>query len=166
MRRRQSVTNDLILGGLAGAAAIYLMDRADTAMMEAEAPETRARTVAARPGGMDPAHVIAHRAADYIGVRLDDRQPHPAGQAIHYGIGVVMGALYAATANRLPLVGAGRGMAFGWMMSLGLDEGLNTYLGTAGRPSNYPWQDHARGVVAHGVWGLVVDSVLRVLNRR
>ena len=45
------------------------------------------------------------------------------------------------------------------------DEGLNTLLGTGGPPWRYPWHAHARGALAHAMFGLVADTVLRLLPR-
>ncbi len=37
-------------------------------------------------------------------------------------------------------------------------------LGLAAPPQDYPWQDHARAVVAHVVLGVVAEGVLRALD--
>lgn len=39
-----------------------------------------------------------------------------------------------------------------------------TVTGLAASPGDYPWQDHARGLVAHLVYGIVTDTVLRLLD--
>lgn len=130
--------------------------------MEQEPERARRQTRLARPGGQDPAHVIANRAARALGTRLSPEQPHPAGIAVHYGLGIMMGAAYAALRRR---VGAGRGVPFGLAMFLLQDEGLNTLLGTGGPPGLYPWQTHTRGAAAHALFGLVTDSLLRLLPR-
>lgn len=46
------------------------------------------------------------------------------------------------------------------------DEVLNPALGFAAGPTKYPWQPHARGLVAHLVYGFVTDAVLRALTPR
>lgn len=161
-----SIAGDLVLGALAGAAAIWATDKLDQAMYDSEPAAARRQTIAARPGGMDPAHVVANKVAEAAGTRLHPRQPHPAGIGVHYGLGAVMGAAYAAMRGRVPLVGTGRGVGFGLAMFAVKDEGLNTLLGTAGKPSDYPWQDHARGFVAHGFFGFAVDAMLRLRGRR
>ncbi|MBD0274353.1 MAG: hypothetical protein ICV73_20770 [Acetobacteraceae bacterium] len=85
--------------------------------------------------------------------------------AVHYGLGMVMGAAYAALRQRVGAVGAGRGVPFGLAMFALQDEGLNTLLGTGGPPGRYPWQTHARGAAAHALFGFVTDAVLRLLSR-
>lgn len=44
------------------------------------------------------------------------------------------------------------------------DEIANPLLGSAAPPGRYPWTAHARGLVAHLVYGLVTDAVLSLLN--
>jgi hypothetical protein len=44
------------------------------------------------------------------------------------------------------------------------DEAVNAATGLSARPGQYPWQAHARGLVAHLVYGLVTDGVLRLLK--
>ena len=160
---RTTMMGDVARGAIAGAAAIYATDRLDDYLWGLEGPAVRARTRAARPGGMDPAHVLAHRLAAAVGQELSPAQPNPVGIAIHYGLGGLMGALYALLRSRAGFVAAGSGVPFGVTMFLLEDELMNTSLGTAGRPGAYPWQDHARGLVAHGFFGYMTNGLLRAL---
>ncbi len=166
MREPPSVASDLIWGMIAGAAAVWAMDKLDQAMMDAESPATRQKTILARPGGHDPAHVIANRAADAVSVRLSPSQPHAAGIGVHYAIGAILGATFTALRDRAPFVGKWRGLPFGVATFVVQDEGLNTYLGTGGRPLDYPWQAHLRGLISHGFFGIAVDTFLRAVRGR
>lgn len=157
---------DLLMGAVAGAAAIWAMNRLDWFLVGQEPERVRRQTRDARPGGLDPAHVVADRAARALGVRPPSPpQPNPAGVAIYYGFGVLMGVAYAALRRRLDWIGAGRGAAFGLAVFLLKDEALNTLLGTGGPPGRYPWQAHARGAAAHATFGLVADTALRLLPK-
>ena len=156
---------DLLMGAVAGAAAIWAMNRLDWFLVGQEPEHVRRQTREARPGGLDPVHLVADKAARALGTRPSPAQPHPAGIAIYYGFGVLMGAAYAALRRRLDWVGAGRGVLFGLAMFLLKDEGLNTLLGTGGPPGRYPWQAHARGAAAHATFGLAADTVLRLLPK-
>lgn len=160
------IVKDLALGALAGAVGVWALDRLDWAMWNRETPELRARTRAARPHGLDPAHVLAKHAADALPIRATPDQLEHAGNAIHVAIGLAPAVLYGALRPRLPWVSAGRGSLFGVSLFLLQDEGLNTALKLGGRPRDYPWQDHARGLVAHTVFGLVTDAVLSLFQDR
>jgi hypothetical protein len=157
---------DVLKGAVAGAVGVWAMDRVDWFMYERglDTPETRRQTEAARPGGMDPAHVTAKMAADAIGVRLSSPKENPAGLAVHYSLGIMPGMLYGAMRGRVDYVGAGRGLGYGFALFVLEDEIANPLLGTAAPPGRYPWTAHARGLVAHLVYGLVTDAVLSLLN--
>lgn len=154
----------LLKGAVAGAIGIWVLDRVDWAMWDAEASETRAETRRVRPGGLDPAHVLANRLAGALGRELNPPQPHPLGLALHYSFGMVPSMAYAALRHRYPVAAAGGGTLFGLAAMAVEDEGMNPLLGLAAPPQAYPWQDHARSVVAHLVLGAVAEGVLRVLD--
>lgn len=171
MRRKRGKRTDgaevaagALKGALAGAAAVWAMDQVDWFLYNRERPETRARTTKARPRGLDPAHALANTAAEAAGRRLRPAQPHPAGLAVHYGLGIGAGALYGAASNRLPAIGTGWGLLYGAGVFLIHDEAINSATGLAGRPTEYPWQDHARGLVAHLVYGAILDAAVRAMN--
>ncbi len=164
LRSGDTVFVGALYGAVAGAVGVWVMDRVDWAMYRAESPQARQRTKEVRPGGLDPAHVLANRVAGALGTTLSPPQPHPAGIAIHYSLGIGPGALYGAFQDRAPVLGVGRGALFGLGLFLVQDEVVNAAAGLSARPGQYPWQAHARGLVAHLVYGLVTDSVLRLLK--
>ena len=159
-----SVARDILAGAVAGAAAIWVADKLDQAIYDAGGPEGVRKTEAARPGGMDPAHVLARRAADAVGVDVGDPKDNPAGHTIHYGIAAGMGALYGLLRGMAPGVTTGRGALFGFAMFIVQDEIGNTLMGTAGNPLNYPIRDHARGAAAHTLFGIVTDLGTRLIS--
>lgn len=164
-RRSDDLLGDLIKGALAGAVGVWALDRVTWAMWDREDPRDLARERAARADGLDPAHVIANRAAEAMGTELTPKQPHPAGVAVHYGLGVGPAAAYAVLRKRVPAVGAAGGLLYGLGLFLMQDEGLNPLMGTSGKPWEYPWQAHARGLVGHLVLGAATHATLEVLDR-
>ena len=160
-----NVLPDLVKGAIAGAAGVWAMDRVVWWLWDRENPVALQQEWAARPEGLDPAHVMANRAAEAMGTELVPRQPHPAGIAVHYALGVVPGAVYGALRNRVGGVGAAGGLLYGLGLFLVEDEGLNPLLGTSGAPTEYPWQAHARGLVGHLVLGAVTHATLDLLDR-
>ena len=155
---------DALKGAVAGAVGVWVMDRVDWFNFEHEDPASRRLTQLVRPRGLDPAHVLANTAAKALGIELSPPQPHPLGAAIHYAIGMGPGALYAVSREHLPGSGPVRGALYGLGLFVLQDEMLNSLTGTAARPDKYPWQAHARGCVAHVVYGVVTDAVLSVLK--
>lgn len=164
-RRNGDVIGNMVKGAIAGAVGVWALDKVTWALWDREDPAKLDQEFEARPGGLDPAHVMANRAAEALGKELTPKQPHPAGIAVHYALGIMPGALYGAFRHRLPEIGAGRGLLLGLGLFLIQDEGLNPLLGTSGRPTEYPWQAHARGLVGHLVLGAVTDVTLDVLDQ-
>lgn len=164
--RERTIATDLMIGALAGAAGVWVMDRLDWFNYRhgLDDAESRAQTRRARPLGMDPAHLIAAHGAEAADVTLSFRQHDRAGLAVHYVLGIVPGALYGALRGRVPHLDAGRGSAFGVGLFLIQDELLNTAAGLAGPPQDYPWQAHARGLLAHLTYGLVTDALCRLAD--
>lgn len=157
---------DALIGAVAGAAAVWVMDRVDWFNFRHENPQARRKTQAVRPGGAAPARVAARKAARAVGHDFDARGEGAASKAIHYSLGIVPGALYGAFRHKVPPLDMGRGSLFGTALFLLQDEGLNAVAGLSAKPREYPWQAHARGIAAHLVYGVVLDSVLRLADRR
>lgn len=163
---RGSLMTDLLIGAAAGAVASWVMTKFDSAMYEHADEQTRARTTAARPFGQPPARVAVMKAAGAADRPLSPEQVERYGQAVHYGLGVMPAMAYAALYDRVPALSAGRGSLFGLAVFLMQDEVLNSGLGLGGRPRDYPWQAHARGLVAHIVFGMVTDAIVGVAKSR
>lgn len=158
-----SLAADLLKGAVAGAAAVWVMDRLDWFAFMHENPRARAQTERVRPGGMDPAHVAVRRAAEMVGMD-GPAQPNAAGVAVHYSLGIGPGALYAAMRDRAEGLGIARGPLYGLGLFLIQDEAINSVSGLSARPSQYPWQAHARGLAAHLVYGVVTELALNAMD--
>ena len=68
---KSSILADAVIGAVAGAAAVWVMDRVDWFNFLHEGPQARRRTQAVRPGGMDPAHLAANKLAGAMGRELE-----------------------------------------------------------------------------------------------
>ena len=157
-----------LAGAVAGAIAVWLMDRFDWYAYQHGDPAARQRTDAVRPDGMDPGHVAANKVARAFGTELEPASArahtHPAGLAVHYSLGIGPAALYGALKERMPAIGMGQGSLYGLALFLLHDEGLNAMTGLAARPRAYPWQAHARGLVAHLIYGVATDTIFGLLK--
>ena len=157
------VTLEMAKGAAAGAAGVWVMDRLDWFMVEHGNQEAWKRTQAVRPNRKDPAHNMAGMAAEAVGLEPPP-QPHPAGVAVHYAVGMGPAAIYGATRKQLPGGVMSRGLLFGLGMFLVEDELLNTVMGTAADPRKYPVQAHARGLITHLVLGVVTEAMLSAFD--
>ena len=163
-RAGDGMLGGLVRGALAGAAGVWALHEVDKYLAARESKATRDATLAARPGGLDTAHVVADRAAKAVGVELDHPEENKLGLGVKYAIGIVPAALLGALRDRLGWLTAGRGFAFGVTTWAVEDEWASSRMGLAGTPTQYPWQVHGRGFIGHVVYGLTVDAVLRVLK--
>lgn len=151
------VGRDILAGALAGAAAVWLIDKMDWSLNH---------TGSASQDGtksMDPAHAIAAKAADKVGADIGDPHDNPVGHTVHYGVGVGVGALYGLLRGMAPAVATGRGALYGLGTFLLADEIGAPALGLTDSPLKYAAGDHARGALSHTVFGVFTDLGTRLL---
>ena len=154
-----------LIGAAAGAVGTWALDRADWRMWNNEDAEARQQTTDVRPGGEPPAQVLAGTIEKAFHLDPSPEQHELAGQVIHYSIGIAPAVAYALFRDRLPGKGPARGALYGLGLFLAQDEALNTVTGLGADPRRYPWQAHARGLVAHLVYGVVTELALDLAGK-
>jgi hypothetical protein len=159
-----SFSGDLLRGAIAGAVATWAMDEVTTSLLEQASDADKAREKAVQPRGRSSARNLTDMLADRLGIDASEEQRAKAATAVHWGLGIVPGALYGGLRRRVPLLGAGRGLVYGTLLFLGNDEYLNTELGLAADPGAYPASTHVRGLVGHLVLGAATDTVCDLLG--
>ncbi len=155
---------DMAMGAIAGAAGVWAMDKIGSFMYDREDGAALERERQARVHGKDPAHAAVDKVADLTGADLPTEQPSGAGIGVHYGLGVLPGALYGVARHEVPQLRAGGGALYGLGLFLAQDEMMAPLLGIAGSPGEYPWQAHVRGLVSHVTLGVVTETVLNVFD--
>lgn len=148
---------DLIRGAVAGTFATWLMDQVTSSLYQGQSEAVTARETEARPDGKSSVELMLERIEETSGVEVPTDQRGLALQLIHYALGAVPGALYVFARERIPGVGAARGLLYGALLFLINDEYLNWRLGFAGSPGSYPTETHMRGLVGHLVLGGTTD---------
>ncbi len=161
MNTAATVVADLAKGAVAGAAGVWIMDRVDWLMVEHGDHEAWQQTQAVRPNHKDP---MAGTMARMVGAE-PPLQPHLAGIATHYAVGMGPTALYSVARRHLPGGVMSRGLLLGLGMFLVEDEVLNTLTGAAADPRRYPWQAHTRGLITHLILGAVTEAVSSALDQ-
>jgi hypothetical protein len=164
MTRQTSWVGDALRGAIAGGVAVWVMDLVTTGLLDQQSAETTRREQAARPNGKGSVENLVDLLAERWNLELDDDVRGRAAGAIHYGLGVVPGAIYGAARGRVPGVGVARGLGYGLALFAVNDEWANTALGLAGPPEDYPPETHLRGAVGHLVLGAVTDTGIDVLG--
>lgn len=151
-------------GGIAGAVATWLMDQVTTGLYEGQSPEVAEREKAAQPNGKSSVENLLDRIEAESGFAVEPGQRPMVLDAIHYALGIGPGAVYGVLRNRLPLVGAARGLLFGLLLFAVNDEYMNTKLGLAGPIEAYPVETHWRGLVGHATLGVATDTTIELLG--
>lgn len=100
-----------------------------------------------------PVAVLGERIARSLPVESVEQTGQRAATAIHYGIGIVCGALHGLLDGRFPLERRWAGIPVAAGM-LGADEFGFPAAGLSPWPPAFPWQTHARATFAHAVYGV------------
>jgi uncharacterized membrane protein YagU involved in acid resistance len=151
------VVLDAMRGAAAGAAATWVMDQVTQAMLDAQPPKVSEAERLAAVNGKGAVENVVDRVESETGFRVPLT-------AVHYGLGVVPGAAYAVLRKRVPLIGAGGGLVYGFLLWLVADEYVNSSLGLSAPPTAYPPETHLRGLVGHAVLGAATNSGIELLG--
>ncbi len=154
------------LGAAAGAFGVWALDRLDWFIWRHEDAGARAQTTAVRPGGEPPAQALISKIEDAAGTKLSPAVHEATSQVTHYGIGIAPAIGYALLRDKLPGNGVARGAMFGLGLFVAQDEVFNTVTGLGAKPNAYPWQAHARGLLAHTLYGVATEFALSFAERR
>lgn len=157
---------DLLRGAIAGGIATWTMDQVTSGMLAGQAADVTAAEQAASPRGQSAVANLVDRIDQSLGLDLSKAAKANAAQAIHYGLGVAPGALYAVALRHSSKPGIGQGLVVGLGLWLVNDEYLNARLGLSGTWDSYPIETHLRGAVGHAVLGVATHAAIRVLGGR
>ncbi len=97
--------------------------------------------------------------------KLKKSEKDEAGNAVHYGFGTTVGAVYGMTAEFVPVAAIGSGLPFGAALFLGADEVVVPALGLSDAPTETPLSSHAYGLASHLVYGLTAEFVRRTVRK-
>lgn len=152
------IAHGVLVGLIAGAAASFAMDRFQAAVTAMSSSDN--------DDGSEPA---TEKAADAIarmatGVEVPKADRPLAGQAVHYALGLGLGAAYAVAAEFQPAVTSGYGSVFGIATATLLDEAAVPAVGLG----KAPWKADLKATVysyaSHLVFGGVAELVRRQIR--
>ncbi|UZK64860.1 DUF1440 domain-containing protein [Sphingomonas sp. M1-B02] len=151
------------LGLLAGVAAGLVASAAMAAF------QSRAQKLLPDEGGDgDPATVKAADAASeaIAGDPVPAPYRKPAGQAVHYLVGGVLGGIYGVLTEYRPAARAGFGSAYGIATAALIDEVAVPAVGLGAAPDEVPLATHFYGAASHLVYGWVLEGVRTLIAGR
>ncbi|HUQ16897.1 MAG TPA: DUF1440 domain-containing protein [Candidatus Saccharimonadales bacterium] len=150
------------IGGAAGSYAMELFQAWWNDLEKRNAPQpAAARAGAEDKAEDDPATVkVAERAAKKV---LDTGVPEElkpaAGEAVHYAMGAVTGAIYGFVAEILPPARAFNGMLMGAIVWWTADNMAVPAQKLGKRPEQVPPSMHAYALASHLVYGVTTELV-------
>jgi hypothetical protein len=128
---------------------------------EPRADEPRDPSPPAESSTVTVARVVSRRV---LGHDLRPGTEAAAGNAVHYALGGVLGAVYGLLAAIVPAIHAGRGLLWGAIVWIAADETALPLLGLSGPPTQYRASTHALSFTGHCVYGTTTDLVRRALR--
>lgn len=102
---------------------------------------------------------------DVFDHKLKQAEKEPAGEAMHYLMGGISGAIYGATAEFTGATTIGAGLPFGSAVWAIADDVIVPALGLSKPPGDYPLSTHAYALSSHWVYGLVTEVVRKAVRK-
>jgi putative membrane protein len=114
-------------------------------------------------GEPEPPEVLAEKVA---GHPLSPVAKTVAAESIHWTFGAAAGAAYGVLAEFYPAATAREGANFGMTLMALTHEGALPVLGLAAQPADQTNREKSSEMVTHVIFGLVTESVRRVVRSR
>jgi uncharacterized membrane protein YagU involved in acid resistance len=151
---------DLAIGAVAGFVATRITDRVEAVLDGLTPASTKAREPEIPEGSS--AKSTASLLCRTLGFQPSERTLLWVKNTIHYGLGTSWGPLYCL-ARRHGVHPATAGLTAGALLSLLVDNLLNTVLGTTPPAHRFPPSAHLRGLATHLAWGLAAAATAEAL---
>ena len=100
------------------------------------------------------------------GRRLRHSEKQKAGSLVHYGFGTLVGALYGAAVEYLPVAKSAWGVPYSAAVFVGADEVAVPALGLCKSPMEYPVSKHAFALASHVAYGATLETVRRAVRHK
>ena len=154
-----NILKGIIAGAIGGLVASYVMTKYQ------EVTATIADTGGGEKG--DPANVKAAKAIseNVFDHKLKKSEKEPAGEALHYLMGGISGAIYGATAEMSDTATLGAGFPFGTAVWAIADDIVVPALGLSKPASDFSLATHAYALSSHWVYGLTSEMVRRAVRK-
>lgn len=165
-----NVVRGLVAGVISGLVATWVMTQFQSAVSSFSQPsngedrkkDNRKKKEESDNATVKTASAISETIFDH---KLKKSEKPMAGNAVHYGFGASMGALYGVAAEVAPITTKAFGLPFSTALFIGADEIAVPALGLGESPTETPISTHAYGLASHLVYGLTSDLVRRGVRK-
>lgn len=101
----------------------------------------------------------------FTGHNVPAERQEMAGEAVHYTMGLVSGAIYGLASEIVPLATLGQGAGFGAAVFLLADEVSVPALGLSKSPGKMPVSAHIYGFASHLIYGWTTELVRSAVRK-
>ena len=162
--RAAMIARNTGIGLASGLAASFVMDLFQKGLQAAQkklehAPQSGEQE--SEPSTVKAANKVSQATADKA---LPEPYKEPAGQAVHYGFGGLLGTIYGAATSVWPKIGSGFGMPFGAAVWVAADEIAVPADGLSKPATEAPPSTHAYSFLSHIVFGAALEGSHRALT--
>jgi uncharacterized membrane protein YagU involved in acid resistance len=163
--RARDVWKGFVAGAVAGLCASWVMNRTHALLGdltgESEAEERLEENTTPQRGedGDATARAASAVSETLFHHTLSQKERKVVAPIVHYTFGSLLGGVYGAVAEVVPLVTTGAGIPFATGVWLFGDEMAVPALGFTRSPKLYPLSTHARALAAHVVYGVTTETV-------
>ena len=164
-KSEKSVWKGIIAGAIGGLVASYVMNEYQALtekLLPADDGKNKSQSKKDEPATVKAAKVISENVLDH---KLKKSEKDPAGEAMHYLMGGVSGAIYGATAELTGVTTMGAGLPFGSTVWAIADEVVVPALGLGKSPTDTPLSMQASALTSHWVYGLTAEIVRRAVRK-
>ena len=160
----KNLLKGVVAGAVGGLAAAFVMSQyqALTAKASEENKKSKSSGRKDEPANVKAAEMISQDVFDH---QLKKSEKESAGEAMHYLMGGVSGAIYGATAELTGVGTFGAGLPFGSAVWAIADDVIVPALGLSKSPTEYPLSTHAYALSSHWVYGLVTEIVRKTVRK-
>lgn len=165
MRKNNSERNVLkgiVAGAVGGLVASFVMSKYQDLTQNLSSDKGDSQEEKGDPATVKAANMITENLFDH---KLKKDEKEFAGEAMHYLMGGVSGAIYGAAAEYTDLAKSGAGLPFGSAVWAVADDVVVPALGLSKSPTKYPLSTHAYALTSHWVYGLTSELVRKAVRK-
>lgn len=156
----RNIWKGIVAGAIGGLVASFVMTQYQAATSKIGGEDSQSSNE--EPANIKAAKQISENVFDH---KLTKTEKEPAGEAMHYLMGGVSGAIYGASAEMTGVAKMGVGLPFGSAVWAIADDVIVPALGLSKSPTKYPFSTHAYALTSHWVYGLVTEIVRKQVRK-
>jgi len=160
----KNIWKGIVAGAVGGLVASFVMTEYQvlTSKISESDEKKKPKSKKVEPANVKMAEMVSENVFDH---KLKKSEKEPAGEAMHYLMGGVSGAIYGATAEMTGMTTMGAGLPFGSAVWAIADDVVVPALGLSKSPTAYPLSTHAYALTSHWVYGLTTELVRKAVRK-